>query len=695
MKLHILLFIFFTQIALAQTPAYYNDVNLSLTGADLKTALATKIINTHTYELTYDEIWNASQITDVNPNNNSEVILIYGYEDGIDGDITNDKVSGIDNYPTGSGKWNREHVYSNSLATPVLDDISKNGAPYADAHNLRPCNNQRNSSRGNRKFSNSTGSASGATDQSYINSLGNTQTGWFPGDEWKGDVARMMMYMFLRYGNQTPPTDVGLVVDSSIDYGDMIDLFLIWNVEDPVSAFELERNTYHESNGAYAQGNRNPFIDNPYFATQIWGGPQAEDKFGNVTDTESPTTPTDVTSSLITDTSFYLSWTASSDNAFVTGYKIFLNTIEVGTSSSTNYNVTGLTSSTNYTVTIKAYDPTGNTSIASSPITVNTLDTQSQILTESFDDDSKFSKSETFFSDGLSDYFGILDPSDGSSNDFDSNSTNNTPTGLQTFTGNDANYLRGEDLDAEGNSKTQVLTWSNLNIIGYTNLNFSVKLGASNGFDNNSNGQDEITLAVSIDGGGYTDISKFVVVSGSSQFPTDGTTTLGFAMQTITGNISNTGSSMNLRLTLRADAGNEEFAVDDLVIDGTASAVPTIGFDNATSSETETDATFTSANIPITVSNYSVIWSLIAAIVFSSALSSSLFSYTLSFFGSLFISTRLSSLSLLLIASRSPYPLMARLSSLTFSLSSLSSVSRFFTSVSSYRLSSVSSIALS
>jgi hypothetical protein len=76
-------------------------------------------------------------------------------------------------------------------------------------------------------------------------------------------------------------------------------------------------------------------------------------------------------------------------------------------------------------------------------------------------------------------------------------------------------------------------------------------------------------------------------------------------MQTITGNISNTGSSMNVRLTLRADAGNEEFAIDDLVVDGTVSAAPTIGFDNATSSETETDATFTSANIPITVSNYS------------------------------------------------------------------------------------------
>jgi hypothetical protein len=226
-----------------------------------------------------------------------------------------------------------------------------------------------------------------------------------------------------------------------------------------------------------------------------------------------------------------------------------------------------------------------------------------QILNETFDDDSKFNKSESFFTDGGSDYFGILDPVDGNSNDFDSNPNDNTPTGLSSFTGNVGNYLRGEDLDGEGGSKTQILTWTGLNINGFTNLNFSVKLGASNGFDNNSSGQDEITLAVNIDGGGYTDISKFVVASGSSQFPTDGTTTLGLAMQNISGNILESGAIMDVRLTLRADSGGEEFAVDDLQINGTASTTPTIGFGEATSTENETDATF-SVDVPVTVSNH-------------------------------------------------------------------------------------------
>ena len=371
-QLLFLILVCYSSIFIAQVPDYYNDVNLNLTGADLKAALATKITNTHTNNLSYTPgIWEASKITDINPDNSNEVLLIYGYENGTDTDITNDRVAGINDNGSGSGLWNREHVYSNSLATPSLDNSSGNGSPYADAHNLRPCNGQRNSSRGNRKFSDSSGTASEATNESYTNSSGQNQTGWYPGDEWKGDVARMMMYMYLRYGDQTLPTNVGLG-DPSATFDDMIDLFLSWNVQDPVSAFELQRNTHHDSNATYAQGNRNPFIDNPYFATQIWGGPLAEDKFGDVTDSESPSTPTSVTSSLTTGTSFYISWTASTDNAFVTGYKVFLNSVEVGTTSSTNYDATGLSVSTSYSVTIEAYDPTGNTSTASSSIIVNT-----------------------------------------------------------------------------------------------------------------------------------------------------------------------------------------------------------------------------------------------------------------------------------------------------------------------------------
>ena len=56
----------------------------------------------------------------------------------------------------------------------------------------------------------------------------------------------------------------------------MPDVFLEWNIEDPVSDYELQRNPVLES----MQGNRNPFIDNPYLATKIWGGNDAEDTWG-------------------------------------------------------------------------------------------------------------------------------------------------------------------------------------------------------------------------------------------------------------------------------------------------------------------------------------------------------------------------------------------------------------------------------
>lgn len=63
----------------------------------------------------------------------------------------------------------------------------------------------------------------------------------------------------------------------------MIKLFLQWNAEDPVSILEIQRNEYlGDLANTYAQGNRNPFIDNPYLATLIWGGPQAENKWSTL-----------------------------------------------------------------------------------------------------------------------------------------------------------------------------------------------------------------------------------------------------------------------------------------------------------------------------------------------------------------------------------------------------------------------------
>jgi len=244
---------------------YYRDVNLNSTGLALKEELAKKITTTHTQLLSYGDIWGASQTSDLNPNNNREVLLVYGYENATDTDITNDRAREVDNNGGNSGDWNREHVYSRSLGNP---NLGYNG-PGSDAHHLRPADARRNSSRSNRKFTAGSG-----------NSGIQPNGGWYPGDEWKGDVARMMMYMYLRYGNRCLPSNIGMGNNKSTP-DDMIDLFLKWNAEDPVSTLEKQRNTYHENrSNQNAQGNRNPFIDNPILATRIWGGPTAADVWG-------------------------------------------------------------------------------------------------------------------------------------------------------------------------------------------------------------------------------------------------------------------------------------------------------------------------------------------------------------------------------------------------------------------------------
>ncbi len=256
-------------IAQSGAPAapYYNGFNWTLTETALKTALTTKIINTHTNLLTYTpDVWNALKISDLDPNNSNNVLLIYGWENGTDGDITNDLSRDKNSNGGNTGDWNREHVYAKSLGVPALDDGGSSDAGE-DAHHLRSCDVQRNNSRGNLKFAAGTGNS------------GTVTGGWYPGDQWKGDVARMMMYMYLRYGSQCLPTGVGIGTTITSD-PNMINLFLQWNAEDPVSTYEDNRNTYlGNTTNTYGQGNRNPFIDNPYLATIIWGGIQAENRW--------------------------------------------------------------------------------------------------------------------------------------------------------------------------------------------------------------------------------------------------------------------------------------------------------------------------------------------------------------------------------------------------------------------------------
>jgi hypothetical protein len=88
--------------------------------------------------------------------------------------------------------------------------------------------------------------------------------------------------MYLRYDTQCLPTFVtsGTTVSSDPN---MVNLLLQWNAEDPVSQNEDNRNTYlGNASNNYGQGNRNPFIDNPYLATLIWGGPIAQNRWPTI-----------------------------------------------------------------------------------------------------------------------------------------------------------------------------------------------------------------------------------------------------------------------------------------------------------------------------------------------------------------------------------------------------------------------------
>jgi len=244
------------QSTFAQQP-YYNDVDLSLTGQDLYLELQSKIAD-YNVTFNYGDVRDTMKITDENPNNSSDVLLIYGYSNSCLTDRTRDK----GDFGGNNCEYNREHTFAKSNANPGMGNVNNNTTGIgADPQNLRPADQQMNGNRGSRKFADGSGNA------------GNVGSNWYPGDEWKGDIARIMMYMYTRYGSRCLPSlnGSGAIQGST----EMLQIYLEWNAEDPVSELEDQRNPYLEN----VYGNRNPFIDNPYLATIIWGGTPAEDRW--------------------------------------------------------------------------------------------------------------------------------------------------------------------------------------------------------------------------------------------------------------------------------------------------------------------------------------------------------------------------------------------------------------------------------
>ncbi len=89
-------------------------------------------------------------------------------------------------------------------------------------------------------------------------------------------------------------------------------------------------------------------------------------------DTQAPTAPANLRTTIITSTSVALAWDASTDNVGVVQYEVLQNGALIGGGAATNLTITSLTPGTSYNFRVRAKDAAGNTSALSNQITATT-----------------------------------------------------------------------------------------------------------------------------------------------------------------------------------------------------------------------------------------------------------------------------------------------------------------------------------
>ena len=247
----------------AQVPNnYYNNAN-GKTGDELKEALH-DIIKGHT-TIYYSQIWNAFWSTDNKGN-------------GVVWDMYSDIPNGTPPYTFSMGDnqcgeysqegdcYNREHSWPQSWFSG--DDQA---TPSRDLHHVFPTDGFVNSQRSNNPYGEvstaSWTSQNGSKLGTCKSSLGYNGTVFEPIDEYKGDFARALMYMSVRYYDEDDDWGSSDMTNKSEILPWAMTMLLRWNDEDPVSQKEIDRNNVIYSD---YQHNRNPFIDHPEYARMIW-----------------------------------------------------------------------------------------------------------------------------------------------------------------------------------------------------------------------------------------------------------------------------------------------------------------------------------------------------------------------------------------------------------------------------------------
>lgn len=242
----------------AQVHPYYQTA-LNLQGGSLKAAL-NDLIQDHTefdYTDSNTDVWDMLKATDRDSTNPNNVILFYSGR----------SVDAAQEYNAGSG-WSREHVWAKSRG-----DFGNRNGEGTDAHHIRPADISINSTRNNRNFDNCT-VCSEVIDEGVATGNYTDDEEWVfePRDEVKGDVARMLFYMDVRYEAEDGELDLELR-EAYLDKSDKapfharLSTLIAWHYEDPVSNEERYRNEVIYSQ---FQGNRNPFIDQPELVEYLY-----------------------------------------------------------------------------------------------------------------------------------------------------------------------------------------------------------------------------------------------------------------------------------------------------------------------------------------------------------------------------------------------------------------------------------------
>ena len=244
--------------ASSQIPTGYYSTAENKSDQSLRSALH-NIIDDHTaysYTSFSTDTWDILKESDADPNNANNVLLVY----------TRESINGAQEYSGGAG-WNREHVWAKSRG-----DFGTATGAGTDVHNLRASNVNVNSTRSNYNFDDCTSSSCENTFGNYYSS---SALVFEPRDEDKGDVARIIFYMDVRYEGDNGELDLEMTesllsTSSKVPRHGVRSTLLEWHALDPVDDFERNRN-----NVIYDyQGNRNPFIDHPELVDHLWGDKQ-------------------------------------------------------------------------------------------------------------------------------------------------------------------------------------------------------------------------------------------------------------------------------------------------------------------------------------------------------------------------------------------------------------------------------------